>query len=129
MTKSYLTLKRLFLTLANIYLEKGDILVYDAAAKANNLTVYRGGDLVKTVTHSPVGISALVRAGTLQELNTTSAPPTPKPAVVPLPPKPLKPAKPVKASVPAIIREAPGLPSGLGEYRANVEVWALPSGS
>ena len=69
MKKSYLTLKRILLSAANMYLEKGDILVYDALAKQNNLTIYRSGALIKSVPHSHLGISALVHAGTIEELN------------------------------------------------------------
>jgi len=55
-----------------MYLEKGDILVYDGVAKQNNLTIYRSGALIKTVTHSHIGISALLHAGTIEELSASN---------------------------------------------------------
>jgi len=80
MKKSYITLKRLFVTLAKQHLEKGDMLLYDTSMMVNNLTIYRGQQLVNTITHSPVGMDALVKAGIIAPVVDTNAP------VVPVPP-------------------------------------------
>lgn len=108
MKQSYLTLKRILLASAATYLEKGDILTYDVASKKNNLTIFRGGDLVATVTHSYIGVTALVQAGVLELLDNAKKPATVKPIVAPPPvaakPKMTtlkQPSKPVVGSIPA----------------------------
>lgn len=130
MKKSYLTLKRILLALANTYLEKGDIVVYDAVAKTNNFTIYRGGSLVKTVTHSQVGVTALGHAGILEELRGEAPPSAAKPVTASLPVKAQKVTKAVKAPVAVggdvLIAETPIPPNALHEYTTSQEVAALP---
>jgi hypothetical protein len=65
MQKSYVVLKRVNLTSAAFYIDTGDILVFDAANN-NNLTVYRNGKLMKTTTHSEIGIAAMVKASMIE---------------------------------------------------------------
>jgi len=67
MKKSYLTLHPLFLPPAKLQLQHGDMLLYDTGLAKNNLSVFRGGALLKTLTHSAIGMEALESMGVIEE--------------------------------------------------------------
>lgn len=78
-----------------LYVRIGDLLVFDPT-KANNLTVYRGGSIVKTIKTTSIAIAAMLKVKMLEEVINKLAPPAPKPA----PAAPKKPAEAPKAPKP-----------------------------
>ena len=91
-----------------LYVRMGDLLVYDATNQ-NNLTIYRGGSIVKTIKTTPIAIAAMTKTKMLEEVVSKPAPASkvaasaaPKPAAAPkaapkpkVEPKPKKEEKPV----------------------------------
>jgi hypothetical protein len=61
MKTSYTALCRINLKSA-LYIEKGDMLIFDPANK-NNLTIYRNGSIVKTTQHTQLGLNAMIKTG------------------------------------------------------------------
>jgi ribosomal protein L12E/L44/L45/RPP1/RPP2 len=78
-----------------LYVRIGDMLVFDPS-NANNLTVYRGGSIVKTIKATPISIAAMLKVKMLEEIVHKIAPPAPKPAPI-APKKPAEASKPPKA--------------------------------
>jgi hypothetical protein len=69
-----------------LYVRIGDVLVYNAA-NGNNLTIYRGGNLVKTIKTSPISLAAMVKTKLLVEVTAASS----KPVISKTPVKIVKP--------------------------------------
>ena len=90
-----------------LYVRMGDLLVYDATNQ-NNLTIYRGGSIVKTIKTTPIAIAAMTKTKMLEEVVSKPAPASkvtgsasPKPAAAPKPVvKPKVEPKPKKAEEP-----------------------------
>jgi len=71
----------------NFFIKAGDILVHDAS-NANKLTVYRGGEIVKVMTQTALGLAAMVKSEFIVETGAPTAKSTPKtPKDAPKPPE------------------------------------------
>jgi hypothetical protein len=100
LTKSYVVKSSINFANFGFFVRVGDILVHDTA-NGNKLTVYRGGEIVKAITQTALGMAALLKQGFVSELI-----PTQHPAVVPAP---RAPETPKKAS-PALPKAVPASP-------------------
>ena len=65
--KSYLTVKRVFLVTASIFLQSGDILLDDPAS-GGNLTVHRDQRVLATVKRTHVCINAMLKAEIIKSM-------------------------------------------------------------
>lgn len=83
MQRSYLAKSPINFVQFSFRVNAGDILVHDTTNQ--RLTVYRGGEIVKTMKQSSIGMIALVKDHFAEEIG--EARPKPKPKVVE-PPKP-----------------------------------------
>jgi hypothetical protein len=78
------------------FVRTGDLLVHDTA-NGNRLTVYRGGEVVKAITQTALGMAALLKQGFISEL--AAQPPAPEIAA-PRTPEPIKKAVSAAAKLP-----------------------------
>lgn len=74
MQKSYVVKSPINFANFSFFVRVGDILVHDPA-NGNRLTVYRGGDIVKAINQTSLGMAALVKQGFVTELLVSAAPP------------------------------------------------------
>ena len=87
MQRSYVVRRAVNYADFNFFIKAGDILVHDAS-NANKLTVYRGGEIVKVLTQTALGIAAMVKSEFIVETGVPAAKPTPKaPKDAPKPPE------------------------------------------
>jgi hypothetical protein len=103
MQRSYLVRRAVNYADFNFFIKAGDILVHDPS-NSNRLTVYRGGEIVKTFTQTSLGIAAMVKNGYIVEASTVK--PAPKAA-----PKPVEAPKPAGTpKLPEAAADAPQTP-------------------
>lgn len=76
MQKSYVVKSPINFSDFGFFVRVGDILVHDTA-NHNRLTVYRNGEIVKSITQTSLGMAALVKNQFITEV-TASAAPTPQ---------------------------------------------------
>lgn len=67
LTKSYVVKSSINFANFGFFVRVGDILVHDTA-NGNRLTVYRGGEIVKAITQTALGMSALLKQNFISEL-------------------------------------------------------------
>lgn len=86
MTKSYVAKSPINFVQFSFRVNAGDILVHDTTNQ--RLTVYRNGEIVKTMKQSSLGMSALLKDHFAEEVVERSVPkPTPKPVPQPIDPE------------------------------------------
>lgn len=88
MSKSYLVKSSVNFADFGFFVKAGDILVHNPA-NSNQLTVYRNGQVVKTMQQTTLGVAAFVKSGFIEEV-------VPQARVAPKAPQ-----KPVEAPKPA----------------------------
>jgi hypothetical protein len=96
MQKSFVVKATLCIEECQFYLRAGDVIMYESVG--HRLTVYRANEIVKTLKQTPLGISAMVKTGILQEVIAPSpvavpAPAKLSPAIEATPQTPPKPSK------------------------------------
>jgi outer membrane biosynthesis protein TonB len=84
MQKSYLVKSPVNFADFGFFVKVGDILVHNPS-HANQLTVYRNGEAVRTVQQTTLGIAAFIKTGMIVEVTQQAKKP---------PVKPVEPAKP-----------------------------------
>jgi hypothetical protein len=93
MQKSYIVKRPVNFADYNFFVKVGDILVHDTQNN-NRLTVYRNGEIVKTLSQTFLGLKAMVMNDFIGELGASPAPkPAPAPAPVKEAPKAEEPVK------------------------------------
>lgn len=104
MQNSFVALKRVFLMPGSVVISSGDILVFDASNN-NSLTIYRDQKIVKTLTHSLVGLQGLEKSGIIKAVETPAAPVAADGPIDPVPPikgntaaGPIDPVPPIKGN-------------------------------
>lgn len=97
MQKSYLVKSPVNFADFGFFVKVGDILVHNPS-HANQLTVYRNGEAVRTVQQTTLGIAAFIKTGMIVEV-------TQQPKKAPV--KPVEPAKPLPKPKPEPKKEAP----------------------
>lgn len=103
MQRSYLVKSPVNFADFGFFVKVGDILVHNTS-NANQMTVYRNGEAVKTIQQTALGIAAFVKTGFIVEVTQQA-----KKA----PAKPVEPAKPLpkpKQAEPKREAPAPGVP-------------------
>lgn len=101
MQKSYLVKSPVNFADFGFFVKVGDILVHNPS-HANQLTVYRNGEAVRTVQQTTLGIAAFIKTGMIVEV-TQQAKKAPAKPVEPAKPAP----KPKAAPAPEPKKEAP----------------------
>jgi len=86
MQRSYLVKSPVHFADFGFFVKVGDILVHDTS-NANRLTVYRGGEVVRAVKQTALGLAAMQKSGFIEEV-TQSKPASKAPAKPVEPPKP-----------------------------------------
>ena len=99
MQRSYLVKSPVHFADYGFFVKVGDILVHDTS-NSNRLTVYRGGEVVKVVKQTTLGLSAMQKSGFIEEV-IQQAKPAPKAPTKPVeapkaPPKKEEPKPPKK---------------------------------
>ena len=77
MQKSYVTKSPINFVQSSFRVNTGDILVHDSVSQ--KLTVYRGGQIVKIMKQSSIGMMALVKDHFAEEVVEHAAKPVPQP--------------------------------------------------
>jgi hypothetical protein len=103
MQRSYLVKSPVHFADFGFFVKVGDILVHDTS-NANKLTVYRGGEVVKSVKQTALGLAAMQKSGFIEEVvqHAKTAPKAPqKPAEAPKPVPKREDPKPAPKPAPA----------------------------
>ena len=95
MQKSYVVKSAINFANFGFFVRVGDVLMHDTA-NGNKLTVYRGGEIVKAIAQTPLGIAALLKQGFITEVSQAPHAPQ-KPADAPQTPRKAVPAPAKKA--------------------------------
>lgn len=74
MKTSYVARTQINITFAKFYVAKGDLLVFDPARPKDNLSVFRGGKLVKTLTHTPGGLASMTKTRMIELVRNPPSP-------------------------------------------------------
>ena len=77
MQKSFIVKAPINFANFGFFVRVGDILVHDPV-NGNKLIVYRGGEIVKAMMQTTLGMAALLKQGFISELVVTQPAPRPK---------------------------------------------------
>ena len=97
MKKSYVAKTTINFVEHGFFVRSGDILIHDVANQ-NQMTIYRGGQIVKVIKQTSLGVLAMLKNRYIEE-TSTQTPPPPKEALKTKPEAKKPPSKPAPEPV------------------------------